>query len=126
MESVIDRPPYNALLAGCPTREVLDALSDKWVGLVIVSLGDGPRRYSGIARTVEGVSQKMLSQTLRGLERNGMVTRTVTPSVPVRVDYELTDLGRELLPILAAVKTFSEANIDRIRDSRARYDAAAA
>jgi DNA-binding HxlR family transcriptional regulator len=124
MEAVIERP-YDALRSSCPTREVLNSLSDKWVGLVVVSLADGPLRYSRIAATVEGVSQKMLSQTLRSLERNGMVTRTVTPSVPVRVDYELTVLGRELLPILAAVKAFSEANIDSIRDARVRYDSAA-
>jgi DNA-binding HxlR family transcriptional regulator len=115
---------YNAMLAGCPTREVLNALSDKWVGLVIVSLADGALRYSEIARTVEGVSQKMLSQTLRSLERNGMITRTVTPSTPIRVDYELTRLGAELLPILQAVKTFSEANIDNIRVARVLYDLA--
>ena len=128
MTSTLENSPtnsaYNALLAGCPTREVLNALSDKWVGLVVVSLADGALRYSGIARTVEGVSQKMLSQTLRSLERNGMITRTVTPSTPIRVDYELTALGAELLPILQAVKTFSEANIENIRDARVLYDLA--
>ncbi len=124
METVIERP-YDALRSSCPTREVLSSLSDKWVGLVVVALAGGAMRYSRIAATVEGVSQKMLSQTLRSLERNGMITRTVTPSIPVRVDYELTVLGRELLPILAAVKAFSEANIDSIRDARARYDSAA-
>jgi DNA-binding HxlR family transcriptional regulator len=77
---------YNALLAGCPTREVLNALSGKWVGLVVVALTDGALRYSETARTVEGVSQKMLSQALRLLERNGMVSRTGTPSTPIRVD----------------------------------------
>ncbi len=128
MTSTLENSPtnsaYNALLAGCPTREVLNALSDKWVGLVVVSLADGALRYSEIARTVEGVSQKMLSQTLRSLERNGMITRTVTPSTPIRVDYELTALGAELLPILQAVKTFSEANIENIRDARVLYDLA--
>lgn len=73
---------------------------------------------------MEGVSQKMLSQALRLLERNGTVSRTGTPSTPIRVDDELTALGAELLPILQAVKTFSEANIENIRDARVRYDLA--
>ena len=85
-----ERAAYNAYVAECPSRQVLDALSDKWVTLVLTALADAPRRYSELSRTIAGVSQKMLTQTLRLLERDGLVTRTITASVPVRVDYQLT------------------------------------
>jgi DNA-binding HxlR family transcriptional regulator len=119
------REAYNAYLAACPTRQLLDALSDKWVTLVLTALADGPQRYSQLARTIAGVSQKMLTQTLRTLERDGMVVRTVTPSVPVRVDYELTALGRDLLPVLRAIKRWAETHMDDVVSARATYDAAA-
>src|SRR4051812_23230755 len=87
----------------CPAvREVLSLVGDKWSVLVVGLLGDGSRRFSEIRRTIEGISQRMLTLTLRGLERDGLVKRTVTPSIPPRVDYELTKLGRTLLePVLA-------------------------
>ena len=78
---------YDAFLEQCPTRELLSRLTDKWVALVIPALVDGPQRHGELAQRVAGVSQKMLTQTLRTLERDGLVTRTVTASVPVRVDY---------------------------------------
>ena len=84
---------FDAYLAPCPSRLLLDRISDKWVTLVICSLEDGPQRFSELSRRLAGVSQKMLTQTLRTLERDGLVTRTVTASVPVRVDYALTPLG---------------------------------
>jgi DNA-binding HxlR family transcriptional regulator len=117
-----DRLAYNAYVAECPSRQVLDALSDKWVTLVLTALADGPRRYSDLARTIAGISQKMLTQTLRTLERDGLVTRAVTPSVPVRVDYELTALGRTILPVVAAIKTWSETHIEEIHAARTTYD----
>src|SRR5690349_10845911 len=89
------RRDYNANLAGCPGHEVLAALSDKWVTLVVSALADGPLRHSELARIVAGATQKMLTQTLRKLERDGLVTRTVTAAMPPRVDYGLTDLGRD-------------------------------
>jgi DNA-binding HxlR family transcriptional regulator len=114
---------YNAFLDACPTRQLLDALSDKWVTLVLAALDDGPLRYSELSRTIAGVSQKMLTQTLRSLQRDGIVTRTVTPSVPVRVDYALTALGKDLAPVLSAIKLWAEANMDRIASARTDYDA---
>ena len=115
---------YNAFLANCPTRQVLATIADKWAALVITAMADGPRRHGEIARKVAGVSQKMLTQTLRVLERDGLVTRTVTPSVPVRVDYELTELGQSLLPVLRALKDWSETHIEEIIAARGTYDAA--
>ena len=117
-----ERAAYNAYVAECPSRQVLDALSDKWVTLVLTALADAPRRYSELSRTIAGVSQKMLTQTLRMLERDGLLTRTITPSVPVRVDYELTPLGETILPVVGAIKHWSEAHIEQIHEARAGYD----
>ena len=119
-----ERAAYNAYVAECPSRQVLDALSDKWVTLVLTALAGGPRRYSELSRTIAGVSQKMLTQTLRALERDGLVTRTITPSVPVRVDYQVTPLGCTLLPVMRAVKDWSETHIAEIHQARAAYDQA--
>ena len=117
-----DRDAYSAYVAECPSRQVLDALSDKWVTLVLTALAGEPRRYSELSRTIAGVSQKMLTQTLRMLERDGLLTRTITPSVPVRVDYELTPLGETILPVVGAIKQWSEAHIEQIHEARAGYD----
>jgi DNA-binding HxlR family transcriptional regulator len=113
---------YDAYLANCPAPRVLDRVSDKWVTLLLNALADGPRRYAELGRIVAGASEKMLTQTLRGLERDGLVTRTVTPSVPVRVDYTLTDLGTSLLPVTRALKAWAEAHIAEIDAARAHYD----
>jgi DNA-binding HxlR family transcriptional regulator len=116
---------YNAFIDACPTRQLLETLSDKWVCLVLAALRRGPLRYSELSRMIAGVSQKMLTQTLRTLQRDGIVTRTVTPSVPVRVDYQLTELGLDLAPVLSAIKGWAEANMDRIASARAEFDAGA-
>ncbi|GAB1688711.1 winged helix-turn-helix transcriptional regulator [Krasilnikovia sp. M28-CT-15] len=115
---------YNANLAVCPGHELLATLSDKWLTLVVAALADGPLRYAELSRIVAGVSQKMLTQTLRKLERDGLVTRQVTPSVPVRTDYELTALGRDLLPLQRAIKDWAETHIELVHKARAAYDAA--
>jgi DNA-binding HxlR family transcriptional regulator len=120
-----ERAAYNAYVAECPSRQVLDALSDKWVTLVLTALADAPRRYSELSRTIVGVSQKMLTQTLRMLERDGLVIRTITASVPVRVDYQLAPLGRTLLPVVRAIKDWSETHIAEVHAARAAYDHAA-
>ena len=116
------RQEYNANLAQCPGHDVLAVLSDRWVTLVLAALAEGPRRHSELARTVAGATQKMLTQTLRVLERNGLVTRTVRGGVPPRVDYALTELGHGLLPIQRAIKEWAETHIEEVRDARDRYD----
>lgn len=113
---------YDAYLAECPSRQLLDSISDKWVALVIAALGDGPARYSELARHLAGISQKMLTQTLRTLERDGLVAREVTPSVPVRVDYELTPLGHDLHGLMQQVKDWAEAHMDEVLAARAAHD----
>jgi DNA-binding HxlR family transcriptional regulator len=114
---------YDAFLERCPTRELLNRLTDKWVALVIPALANGPQRHSELAGRIAGVSQKMLTQTLRTLERDGLVTRTVTASVPVRVDYELTSLGHELFPVMIAIKKWAEMHMDQVFEARAKFDA---
>ncbi|MFD8718667.1 winged helix-turn-helix transcriptional regulator [Streptomyces sp. NPDC059629] len=117
------RVEYDAFIRACPTHQLLDRISDKWVSLVVCALSPGPMRYSELARKLAGVSPKMLTQTLRSLERDGILARTVTPAVPVRVDYELTPLGISLTLLLAGVKDWAESHIEEVREARERYDA---
>jgi len=112
--------------AGCPTREILDRIGDRWTVLVVSSLEAGPMRFSELSRRIEGISQKMLTQTLRGLERDGLATRTVHAAVPPRVDYELTELGRTLTRPLAALDGWARTHMADVETSRARYDEAQA
>jgi DNA-binding HxlR family transcriptional regulator len=113
---------YDAYIASCPTRQLLERISDKWVTLVLAALAGGPQRYSDLSRRIAGVSQKMLTQTLRSLERDGLVSRAVTPSVPVRVDYALTPLGATLMPLLAHIKEWAEQHMDEVAAARAGYE----
>jgi DNA-binding HxlR family transcriptional regulator len=115
---------YDAFLAQCPSRQLLDRLSDKWVALVLAALAEqGPMRYSGLARRLAGVSQKMLTQTLRSLERDGLVTRTVTPTVPVTVEYALTPLGVSLQQVMLELKSWAETHMDQVLAHREEYQA---
>ncbi|MEU2872224.1 helix-turn-helix domain-containing protein [Streptomyces olivoreticuli] len=114
---------YDAFLASCPTRQLLAAISDKWVTLILAALAERPQRHSELQRLIAGVSQKMLTQTLRALERSGLVSRTVTAGVPVRVDYALTPLGASLMPVVTAVKDWAEEHIDHVRTAQQQFDA---
>lgn len=116
------RAAYDAYLAECPARHLLDRIGDKWVSLIINALADGPQRYSDLSRRIVSVSQKMLTQSLRNLERDGLVTRTVTPSVPVRVDYALTPLGESLVPVMRAIKAWAEQHMDEVLAARSAHD----
>ena len=122
VERRLARDEYNANLRECPGHQVLATLSDKWVTLVISALADGPLRYNELSRIVAGASQKMLTQTLRRLERDGFVDRAVTPSVPVRVDYNLTALGREILPLQQEIKLWAETHISEVHAARSLYE----
>lgn len=106
----------------CPSREVLSRVGDKWSVFVIAMLKSGPKRFSELRREIEGISQRMLTLTLRGLERDGLVTRTVTPSIPPRVDYALTPLGRTLLDPVIRLAIWAERNRGRIQEARDRFD----
>lgn len=108
--------------ADCPTRQVLDRVGDKWTTLVILLLQDGPRRFSELQRRIVGISQKMLTQTLRNLERDGLVTRTLYPEIPPRVEYELTPLGETLCGPIRAIVCWSEEHIGEVIAAQKRYD----
>lgn len=101
---------------------MLSRVGDKWTVLVVTFLGAKPMRFSELRQQIGGISQKMLTHTLRNLERDGFVKRTVTPSRPPRVDYELTDLGRDLLIPVEGLANWTRANIGRIEAARAEYD----
>lgn len=116
------RVAYNANLRECPGHEVLAMLSDKWVTLVLAALGDGPLRRAELSRIVAGASQKMLTQTLRNLERDGLVAREVEADVPPRVTYSLTPLGTGILPVQKAIKDWAESHIAEIESARRSYD----
>jgi DNA-binding HxlR family transcriptional regulator len=102
--------------------DIVSLVGDKWSVLVIGYLGDGRKRFSEIKRSVDGISQKMLTLTLRGLERDGYVTRTVHPTIPPRVEYELTDLGRELLVPLKAIGEWALIHHNDVLSARKQYD----
>lgn len=106
----------------CPVRQVLDRLGGKWTTLIIGMLEDGPQRFSELKRGIGGISQKMLTQTLRNLERDGLVKRTLYPEVPLRVEYELTPLGETLCEPIAAIIRWTEAHIDEVVAAQMRYD----
>ena len=119
----MDHPPWDPYNRDCPSRQVLDRIGDRWTVLVVGSLDAGPRRFSQLARHVDGVSQKMLTQTLRGLERDGLVTRTIYPEIPPRVEYELTDLGRSLQAPLRGLEEWATEHTDEVLAARAVVDA---
>jgi DNA-binding HxlR family transcriptional regulator len=106
----------------CPSRRLLDRIGDRWTVLVVGALDAGPRRFTEIATDVEGVSQKMLTQTLRSLERDGFVVRTAYPVVPPHVEYELTDLGRSLQEPLRALERWAVENMDGVVARQGAYD----
>jgi DNA-binding HxlR family transcriptional regulator len=101
---------------------ILARVGDKWSVFVIMMLGDGPKRFNEIKRMIGGISQRMLTLTLRGLERDGLVTRTVFPTIPPRVDYELTDLGRGLSEPVKALGAWAHANQPEIQIARQNFD----
>ncbi|WP_242893940.1 winged helix-turn-helix transcriptional regulator [Actinomadura litoris] len=106
----------------CRAREILDRIGDKWSLQVIAMLGEGTKRFTELKREIDGISQRMLTVTLRGLERDGIVSRTVFPVMPPRVDYALTPLGATLLDAASALVGWAEAHLDEIDAARADYD----
>jgi DNA-binding HxlR family transcriptional regulator len=103
--------------------DVLARVGDKWTVLVVVVLGQGPKRFNELRRALGSISQRMLTLTLRGLERDGLVTRTVFPTIPPRVDYELTKLGRSLLEPVSGLGAWARKNQSAIEQARRRFDA---
>ena len=113
---------YNVYDRDCPSRTVLDLIANKWTVLVIGQLQDGTKRFSILKRGIDGISQKMLTQTLRDLEKNGLVQRTIYAEVPPRVEYQLTALGMKLIQPLNALCDWAETYIDAIHAANAAYN----
>ncbi len=109
---------WDPYVQDCPTRALLDRIGDRWTVLVVGSLADGPLRFSAIARRVQGVSQKMLTQTLRALEADGLVTRTQYPEIPPRVEYELTATGHTLREPLRALEEWAVTYMPAVLEAR--------
>jgi DNA-binding HxlR family transcriptional regulator len=125
--NIVPAPPVRGHATG-PCRDVtpvLNRVGDKWSMLIVMMLADGPRRFSELKRAIDGISQRMLTLSLRGLERDGLVTRTVTPTIPPRVDYELTELGASLREPVKALADWAFAHITCIRSAQGRFDAIA-
>jgi DNA-binding HxlR family transcriptional regulator len=121
--TAMERPRFDPQSARCRgVSTVLQRLGDKWSMLVVAVLADGPRRFSELRREIDPISQRMLTLTLRGLERDGLVTRTVTPSVPPRVDYALTDLGRSLQEPVIALTQWAISHLEQIAAAQKRFD----
>ncbi len=120
----IEPGTYEAYMHDCPAVALLSSISNRWVSLTMCTLGSNgsAMRYSHVSREIPGVSQKMLTQTLRSLERDGMVQRTVTPTSPVRVDYELTALGLSLYDLVSQVRDWAAHNAEAVDEARNEYE----
>ncbi|MEO0537198.1 MAG: helix-turn-helix domain-containing protein [Cyanobacteria bacterium P01_A01_bin.123] len=113
----------NVYAAICPSREVLALIGEKWVSLIIGALDDQVMRFGELKRVCEGISQKMLTQTLRKLERDGLVIRTLyADTLPLKVEYRLSELGKSVVPIVQAAKLWAEKNLHQIEKNRVIYD----
>jgi DNA-binding HxlR family transcriptional regulator len=112
--------PYSA---DCPTRQILDRVGDKWAVLILLLLRDEPLRFNQLRRDIEGISQKMLSQVLKSLERDGLVKRHAIATVPVTVEYSITPLGRTLAAAVDPLRDWAERNLKEVLAAQRRYDA---
>lgn len=115
-------PDWSVYDQNCPTRLVLKRIADKWTVLIVISLAKGTKRFGELRRELDGISQKMLTQVLRGLERDGLVSRQVYPTVPPKVEYSLTDLGLTLVSLLDGIRNWSESHIEAVLECQNQYD----
>lgn len=114
---------WNVYDQNCPTRLVLNRIADKWTVLVVGLLAKRTWRFGELRREIDGISQKMLTQTLRGMERDGLVQREVYPTVPPKVEYSLSELGETLVDMLEKIREWSEGNIEQVLEAQQRFDA---
>lgn len=115
-------PEWNVMLATCPSRTSLAKIANKWTAMIVIALSDGPLRFSVLRQAVGGISGKVLAETLKDLERDGILVRSAYAEVPPRVEYELTQLGRSLRDPLAALGHWAEQHIAEVLDARIAYD----
>ena len=117
-----ETPVWNVMLATCPSRTSLAKIANKWTAMIVIALSDGPLRFGTIRERVQGISGKVLSETLRDLERDGVLTRTAYDEMPLRVEYELTPLGQTLREPLTALGMWAEHHIEQVLEARDAYD----
>lgn len=115
-------PVYDVYAKNCPTRMLLDHIADKWTALVLWKIADGPVRFNQLRRDVEGISTKVLSQTLKRLGRDGLITREVFATVPVTVEYSITPLGQTLSDKISIIAEWAETNIEAVLAAQERFD----
>lgn len=115
-------PAWNVMLASCPSRTSLARIANKWTAMIVIALSDGPLRFGEVRTAVDGISGKVLAETLRDLERDGIVSRTTFDQMPPRVDYALTALGLTLREPLAALGLWAQSHIEEVESARASYD----
>ncbi|WP_405084011.1 winged helix-turn-helix transcriptional regulator [Microbispora sp. NBC_01389] len=125
MSRLRPRGAADAYLRDCASRKVLDSIANKWTCLLVDALRDGPVRFGALRRRLDGITQKSLTQTLRAMERDGMVIRTVYPTIPPRVEYELSDLGHSLVVLMEGIRMWSETHVGEIEAARAAFDSRA-
>lgn len=113
--------PHSVLMAHCPSRQVLDLIADKWTALIFALLEKRPTRFNELQRAVEGISHKVLTQTLRNLEQRGIVERKVTPTNPPAVEYSLSPLGTTLIPLMAMLRQWAEEHMEEVEQARQAY-----
>ena len=113
----------NAYAAECPTRQILDRIGDKWAVLILILIRDEPMRFNALRRSIEGISQKMLSRVLKSLERDGLIKRRVFATVPVTVEYSITPLGQTLAAAVDHLRDWAEENLKEVLSAQRRYDA---
>lgn len=112
----------NVYSADCPTRQILDRIGDKWAVLILLLLRDQPVRFNALRRAIDGISQKMLSQVLKSLERDGLIRRRAMPTVPVTVEYSITPLGTTLSAAIDPLRDWAEQNLKEVLAAQRRYD----
>jgi DNA-binding HxlR family transcriptional regulator len=117
-----EQRPFDVMSPDCPSRSIMQRMGDKWTPLVFLALEAGPRRFSQLRQDIGGVTPKVLTQTLRSLERDGLLTRTIYPEIPPRVEYELTELGVSALGPLEVIRVWSQDHAEKINRSRNDYD----
>jgi len=122
MKSATDLKAANVYAAQCPTRQILDRVGDKWAVLILLLLRDEPVRFNALRRAIEGISQKMLSQVLKSLERDGLIRRRAIATVPVTVEYSITPLGTTLAAAVDPLRDWAERNLKEVLAAQRRYD----
>ena len=115
---------WNVMVSSCPSRTSLARIANKWTAMIVIALSGGPLRFGAVRSAVDGISGKVLAETLRDLERDGLVTRTAYDQMPPRVEYELTDLGRTLREPLTALARWAEVHVEEVLEARESYDSA--